>query len=325
MSLKENRYYWKISLNNREPLVDKYYIYIFDEVIICNKNLLKKVERLRELIISYCVLVEKNENYTTDILDEIYEIIITTDKIQYTEFLAFWKVLDMSYSIFKKLENKKEVLRELLIEYCERRRKLYDKFGYTNIVIQSLYDNGVSRKKSNAGIEKLIDIIKQVFSNAIRINDINTLLKYPMGYFLPDKNDKDLFKEFCLKFKLKFEFGSKHQDKLPDMVLKVNNHYFIIEAKHIKESGGAQDKQILETIEFIKYKENFENIHYLSFIDGIYFNNFIKETDNKIARQKKDIEKYLNKNKNNFFVNTVGFRKILEDLKEEINDKSYIA
>lgn len=92
MALKRNIEYWQISLKNPEPAADEYYI--FDEVIIEDKELIRKVERLRELIISYCVMLDKDKKATEKILDEIYEIITSIDKIQYTEFIAFWKALE---------------------------------------------------------------------------------------------------------------------------------------------------------------------------------------------------------------------------------------
>ena len=317
MALKENKYYWEVSLKHPEPVVDDYYI--FDHIIVSDENLVEKIERLRELIVSYCVMREKDKKWASKILDEIYEIVISTDKIQYIEFIAFWKSLDMSYSIFKKLPNKRYILEELLKRYCKRRRKLYDKLGYSNVTVQALYDSGTSRKKGSSGIVKLIDIVEKIFDKIPHIQDVE-LIEDPVGYFLPDKGDESLFEEFCSKFRIKYRFGREHQGKLPDMVLKVNKDFFIIEAKHIKESGGAQNKQILELIEFIKYSEDLDNIHYLSFMDGIYFNNFIwvgNNIDNKIYRQKKTIEMYLDRNKNNFFVNTKGFITLLRDLKDK--------
>ena len=57
MKLKENIIYWKISLDAPEPMADEYYI--FDKIIVDDKNLIERVDRLRELIISYCVVLEK--------------------------------------------------------------------------------------------------------------------------------------------------------------------------------------------------------------------------------------------------------------------------
>ncbi len=106
--------YWKYSLKHPEPIFEDYYIK--DDLIVENKDLIEKVERLRELIISYCVVIEKNKETAQKILDEIYELITSVKYIKYTEFVSFWKALDMSYSVFEKMGNKKEILKELLCE-----------------------------------------------------------------------------------------------------------------------------------------------------------------------------------------------------------------
>ncbi|UXM84251.1 hypothetical protein [Methanococcus aeolicus] len=342
MALKSNLEYWEYSLKHLEPIFEKYYIK--DNLIVENKELIEKVERLRELIISYCVIIEKNEETANEIFKEIYEIINSVKDIKYTEFVAFWKALDMSYSVFEKVDknNKEIVLKEILAEYCKRRRKVYDKLGYSNITIQALYDSGSSRKQGNSGGDKLNDIVREL-PNTTEVNNINDFKNEDCCYFLPDKTtgrdgNKGLFKEFIKKYNLNYEFGENNQNKIPDMVLKINDCIFVIEAKHIKENGGAQNKQITELIEFITYQENTKNptIHYVSFLDGIYFNKFIKEINNtsnntnnnnnndnskikkkknKIQSQIYDIETYLRDNKNNFFVNTEGFKQLLEDIK----------
>jgi phosphoribosyl-ATP pyrophosphohydrolase len=317
MELKGNLEYWKISLKNPEPIVDEYYI--SDEIIVDDKKLIKRIERLRDLITTYCVLLKKGENLAEKILDEIYEIISDTDKIQYTEFVAFWKTLDLSFSVFNKLQNQKIVLAKLLKEYCSRRKKLYDRLGYSNITVQALYDIGASRKKGTSGVIKIIGLAKEKFnlkklSHFRKIEDVKI---QKLGYFLPDSGDQKLFRDFCKDFNIRYKFGDEHQGKLPDVVLKVGNHFLIIEAKHIKESGGAQDKQIDEIIKFIKYSENSKSIHYLSFLDGIYFNNFISPPkSSKVYRQKQEIEEHLKNNPNNFFLNTAGIICLFQDLKK---------
>lgn len=301
MALKRNLEYWEISLKNPEPILDEYYI--FDEVIIEDKELIQKVERLRDLITSYCVVLEKDKKVAEKILDEIYEIISSTDKIQYTEFVAFWKVLDIPFSVFEKLPNQKFILAELLKKYCSRRRQLYDKLGYSNVTAQALYDSSVSRKKGTVGIIKVLDLASKILGLDKHLRTIEEVKTCNRGYFLPDKGDKELFKTFCESFKIAYKFGEEHQGKEPDIVLKIDEHFFIIEAKHIKETGGAQNKQIGEIIEFIKYSESSKFIHYLSFMDGLYFNNFIRippDNSSKITRQKVDIEIYLKDNPNNF-------------------------
>ena len=290
MALKSNIEYWIISLKNPEPIFDEYYI--FDEIIVEDKDFIKNVEKLRELITAYCVILEfeKSKEIADKILDEIYKTITSTDKLQYTEFVAFWKILDISLSVFLKLPNKKAVLAELLKQYCLRRKKLYDRLGYSNITVQALYDSGASRKKGTAGIKKVIYLASEVFNfkrEDVYLKTMEEIKTSDIGYLLPDR-DEELFRNFCSEYKIVYRFGEEHQGKVPDIVLKINNHFFIIEAKHIKESGGAQDKQIVELIEFIKYSENSEFIHYLSFMDGLYFNNFIciqSEENSRASKQ----------------------------------------
>ncbi len=321
MTLKDNKYYWQISLANPEPVVDNYYI--FDHIIVTDNELIQKIERLRELIISYCVMVDKAEGSANKILDEIYQIITAIDKIQYTEFVAYWKVLDMSYSIFQKLPNKKDILKSLLQKYCENRRKLYDRLGYSNVTVQALYDSGASRKKGNAAIKKIEDMVKNIFRNIVKANSIEDIKNLNLTYLLPDNRDRDLFLKFLKEFNLKFTYGRSKQNKMPDFLIKCGKHILIIEAKHLKEPGGEQNKSISELIEFIQQKEDNPYIHYVSFIDGIYFNLLINtprlqnNRKNKIQQQRISIEVSLEKYKSNFFVNTAGLQTLLEDLAKE--------
>ncbi len=323
MALKDNKYYWELSLNNPEPVADDYYI--FDHIIVDDEKFIKNVERLRELIICYCVILEKDSRSARKVLNEIYEILTSIDKIQYTEFVAFWKALDMSFSTFEKLPDKKLILEGLLREYCERRRKLYDKLGYSNTTIQALYDSGASRKKGVAAIEKIKDIVIFVLGNIPKANSIEDIKKLNATYLLPDsKGDRNLFLNFLKEFNLKFSYGRSKQNKMPDFLIKYNNHILIIEAKHLKEPGGEQNKSMSELIEFIRQKEENPYIHYVSFLDGVYFNLLINppiskrkrkgNEENKIKQQRIDIEHSLEKYKSNFFVNTVGLSSLLKDL-----------
>lgn len=317
MALRSNLEYWQISLDSPEPIADDYYL--FDEVIVNNHGLIQKVERLRELIIGYCVMLERDEDAAEKVLDEIYDIVVSIENIQYTEFVAFWKALDLSYSVFKKLPDKRGVLAEVLRKYCERRRRLYDALGYSNVVVQALYDSGTSRKKGKSGVQKLSDIIEDVFSDIVLAKTPEELDKYEVAYFLPESKNP-LFEEVCRRYHLEYEFGREHQNKVPDAVLKVDGQLFLIEAKHIKEARGAQDKQVTEVIDFIKNSEEDESICYVSFMDGTYFNKFVQPSPraDKVKEQKEAIERHLAENKSNFFVNTAGMMALLEDLKDEI-------
>ena len=114
--------------------------------------------------------------------------------------------------------------------------------------------------------------------------------------------------------KISYEYGSKNQQKIPDLVIKIKGKLLILEAKHIKESGGAQDKQINELITFIRQKEN-KPVSYVAFLDGRYFNKFTGTSlSGKVQEQRDAIEKVLQEHPSNYFVNTAGLRQLLTDL-----------
>ena len=308
-------------MDNLESAQDDYYV--FDEIIVNDKNLILKVNKLRDLIVSYCVLLEKDEESAlSKIFTEIYILVISIDKIQYHEFIAFWKVLDISYSQFCKLTDKETILKDILLKYCQRRRKLYDQMGYSNVTVQALYDFGASRKKGMAANIKIIDLIKDKFNNAVHATSLNDLDDNQIAYCEPDRKEKSLFLKFCKKHSLLYEFGKNHQDKIFDIFLKIQKQFFLIEAKHMKEGGGAQDKQVVEVIDFIGYSEGKPNIHYVIFMDGVYFNRYSGKPDpkTKTGKQKESILDNLEKNKSNYFVNTIGFKSILNDI--DLSEKS---
>ncbi len=84
-----------------------------------------------------------------------------------------------------------------------------------------------------------------------------------------------------------------------------------MEHKHMKESGGGQDKQMTEIIDFVSYNDN--GVGYISFLDGVYFNLLSDKniTSGKSFIQRSKIYKNLNNNKQNYFINTRGFVKFL--------------
>jgi hypothetical protein len=290
-----------------------------DNIIVKNP-LLKEVETLRELISAYCVL-RKNRLETEEaekkLIEEIEKILISLKNINYTEFVAYWKCLDMQYGTFlefvkEEKELAKSVLKELLEKYCKRREKIYLQFGYTHTTLQALYDSGSSRSKG----QKFKDKIRDITLSTLPIKEITSSKEIEEGILIfITKKIWPVIKE---KLSLKYHFGQSHQNKIPDFYISYKGHHIIGEAKHIHNTGGAQDKQITELISFIKQSENRNNIHYLAFLDGLYMRRFSRPyISDKIQRQKEDIEKALKLNPFNFFVNGNGLRVLLEDLRDE--------
>ncbi|MBU3926098.1 hypothetical protein KJ763_02940, partial [Patescibacteria group bacterium] len=117
---------------------------------------------------------------------------------------------------------------------------------------------------------------------------------------------------------LNLKIRTKKQDKQLDLLIKNGKKIFLLEAKHLNTGGGEQDKQISELIEIMSLPQERDDIFYVSFLDGIYSNlllDKINKSAKKRLKQRKEIEKYLMKNPNNFWVNTAGFENLIKELK----------
>jgi hypothetical protein len=70
-----------------------------------------------------------------------------------------------------------------------------------------------------------------------------------------------------------------------------------------------------EIIDFISYAD-VDCVSYISFLDWVYFNLLadINITSGKSYEQRQHIYKELNSNKQNYFVNTLGFKKLVDDI-----------
>ncbi|WP_425334766.1 hypothetical protein [Mycoplasmopsis felifaucium] len=97
-------------------------------------------------------------------------------------------------------------------------------------------------------------------------------------------------------------------------MIKINNDIFIVEHKLTNGSGGLQNAEINELIQFINFAEKSKNVHYVSFLDGNYFRKFgSTKKEPKIISQYTNIVNALGKNKQNYFLNSQGFQKFIED------------
>jgi hypothetical protein len=358
--------YWRYSLDNPEPEGLEEEPYIHDEYIVDDSNYLTQVNRLRDLLTTYCTLsrlIEREPSCTHEelgvsaatadtpsenprdiyqlVLNEIDWLIKNVENIQHTEFVAYFKCLGISHSVYCREENTQQrliLLREILQRYCKNRKERYDQLGYTHVIQQALYDSVVSRKQGAAGIQKIRQIIEQVgresqveIREAATVGELTQVRKLESQLELESQlvleygfypiSPKD-FEKLRKEFGITYEFGQENQSKIPDLVIKIKDRLLILEAKHINESGGAQDKQIGELIDFISQRED-KPISYVAFLDGRYFNRLINPPPKgKVRKQRSDIEKALRKYPNNYFVNTSGLLKLLADILSEAAEGS---
>jgi len=173
-------------------------------------------------------------------------------------------------------------------------------------------------KNGNLGIYKVSTILEKLGYKKSNDETLkNFVSKKNNKYIQADKKGKKLFKALLGHYKIKFLWSKKKEQKMPDFLIRHKKDIFILEHKHMKEGGGGQDKQANEVISFIGFSEGSPNIHYISFLDGIYFNLFANKKylkKGKILNQLKNIKQNLKRNKQNYFVNTAGFKKLFKEL-----------
>lgn len=309
------------SLSNPEPIIDEFYVKKGNLIIsddLKNPSSITKINsHLVDCISAYNFALEKHDDKL--IKEIIYEIkkTIFNKNINFTEFVSFWPIVDISYSSFKKIDSKlqEQILQKITTKYIELRHNLYKQYGYSPVTLQVGKDAKAHKESGNLGIIKVGKLLNSYgFVNYDKEN-LENFNKYNKSFIESDKKGKKLFNLFLKKHDIKFTWSKSKDNKMPDILFKSKKSFFIVEHKHMKESGGGQDKQINEVISFISRSEKNRDIHYISFLDGVYFNLFIKQKrEGKIRTQLLNIKKSLKNNKNNYFVNTAGFIKLLEKL-----------
>ncbi len=225
----------------------------------------------------------------------------------------------MSFSAYKKLNlpNRLKFLEIIVEHYLSCRHDAYMSHGYSATTIQVRKDFAKHKKQGGLANKKIKKICEELgYKPVPQGKTIGELER--MYCFIDQKQGKKSLLGLEKKGESWYRKWSKnHEGKQADFLFSGNKEkYFICEAKHIKESGGGQDKQINELIAFINnkdHKQKFNNIFYIAFLDGVYFNKFKEKNPSiKIKTQSQRIKKCLQKkDKTNFFVNTYGLKKLL--------------
>lgn len=275
-------------------------------------EIIKNNERLINLITTYHTMKGKlTKKQDNEIIERIDSILFNAEHMNYTAFSQYLMVWDMPYSVLcaEEEQGRKSLLRGLIIKYIKDRHLMYSSHGYSNIVLQVLSDNYSHKRGGATGTNKIIKLVEKAgFKKYHKDADVER----GSFYLLPDKGGKKHFKAICKKHNIKFKWSKSKQGKLPDCYIQKGSKACIIEHKHKKGGGGGQNSAIVEIVDFLKYAE--KDVSYVAFLDGILFNEFVSASnDNKMSKAKKDIYKYLVSNKHNYFVNTAGFIKLINE------------
>ncbi|MBN4084428.1 hypothetical protein [Mycoplasma sp. CSL10166] len=287
-------------------------------------NLITTYSTLKDLAIEK----EVKQEPKIKIIDEIIDIIDNTKHINYSPFCVYFQTQGTSYNQFKKgkktIDEKREILKNILENYIHDRHNIYLSHGYSNQSMQVISDSNSSKRKGKTGI-KIIEKFLSSFCD--ESSDINNFDKNHETYLFPEKKQK-LFNEILEKNKIKFLFREEYINKYPDLLVKIGTKIIIIEHKLTSGSGGSQNSEIKEIIDFIKFNEENKNVHYVSCLDGDYFYilDDLNKKENKYYIQNRAVINNLSKNKNNYFLNInllkelfIKFRK--EEFKESLSYK----
>lgn len=300
--IQNNSHYFKISKDNQEKLLDDFYV--FDDKNVDLKKYIENTKEIKSILITIKTLQDKKEKRA--IIDKFFlELSKTLGKFSNcSEFACFINACD---NILDEAKNEITLLNEITKRYFAKRT-------LNEMVpeewIQAILDTNSSRKKGKCGENKLIDILEK--KNFVEVSSWDDFLKtdYCVVRFSKKFSLKNVRKNLGVKIK------TKKQNKTLDLIIKAKDKIFICEAKHLNTSGGGQDKQISELIEIMSLKEE-NGISYIAFLDGKYSNVLLSDAGfgDKITKQRKEINKFLKKNPDNFWLNTAGFEKLISDLK----------
>ena len=302
-----------------EPFFDLHYSKQARELVISrDKDSLNDLQRanalIRRNITALEALLGKNEKAAEIKLAAEMVDALEQEGINNSEFTSYWEVNDVSVSIYRSLqkEDRYKFVLEMAKRYIQDRHSLYSAYGYSDTTLQVKADSFAHKRSGGQGQAKVLALLARFGMPLFENPDLREFIKAGSAVILADGTGRALFDEF-VKFKaLRFVWGARHENKRPDFLIKAHDSFWIVEHKHMKEFGGGQNKQVNEIIDFVGESEKHQDVHYVSFLDGILFNRiFLHEGDPKVEAQRSRILENLTACPNNYFVNTAGFSNLM--------------
>ena len=239
---------------NPEPIIDPYYNK--GSVVITptakEKNaLMLGNERLIELITVFNYLVNsgkpKDDAEVQAVIAKTMKVLDDVDGINFSAFSQFFMVYNSAHSSYLNYTEmeKREFVYQMLCLFCKERHPLYMSHGYTNSILQVVSDNYSHKRNSKTSIVKILDKMKPYSFKRLLNEDFERSKDF---YLLPDKGDSALFKKFKESYSVEMVSAKSEQDKLPDMLFKFKEQFYIMEMKTMKGSGGGQSVKDLGSV-----------------------------------------------------------------------------
>ncbi|QJR43520.1 hypothetical protein HLA87_01820 [Mycoplasma miroungigenitalium] len=261
-----------------------------------------------------------NQKLLEEIINKIIRIIEDVEFINYSSFCIYFQTQGTSYNQFitikKTLKEKQEIIKRLIENYIHDRHNIYLSHGYSNQALQVVCDAYSSKRKGSTGIKR---IESDLLSSYKKVSTIDEFKNNNQSYLFPEDNKK-LFNKILSEYDIAFDFRNVYINKYPDLLIKIGDEIFIIEHKLTTGSGGSQNNELKEIIDFVNYEEDNKNIHYVSCLDGdsIYYLESSDGKQNKSNIQNNRILNNLENNKSNYFLNMNLLKKLLKKVKDNI-------
>lgn len=316
MALKNNIHYLKLSVSNSETFLDTsgnlHPHYIFPDWDQDINKYISKTVKIKELLTTIKCLEEKKldaEEFYKDLQKNL------NSYANKSEFGCFINACDCNRDAAVKDLNIIKAITRLFLE----------KRTITELTpkewIQAILDSGSSRRKGKAGEKKLLEIaVKNKFVL------VNNWRDFKNSTLAVANFSNKTFNIANIKSNLGIDVDFGNQGKKLDIILKSNDNFIFIEAKHMSLGGGGQDKQVDELIKILKKRPVNKNTHYVCFLDGVHSNKLldIKEENivnpdtitgsGKISQQQKAIINAIHSNPENMWVNTYGYTELIKNL-----------
>jgi hypothetical protein len=224
------------SLDNVKTIDD--YIKLIENVATLNNSVIKKYERKNVDI--FCELLETGKEY--EAIEYMFNYNLNLEGITGINYqdikTTYENTKQYKYYDEKSVIKNSDIVKRLLKKFKE---KGVEKIKNTLI---DTYKNN-SRKKGSL-LKKIIMEYKDVFL----LNGFDVVFSYD-NFIEAENNQKEYIyipeKDENILLFLKAKFGIEI-DKGKDAIIKLNNVYYICEAKEIHTSGGSQSHQLKDLI-----------------------------------------------------------------------------
>lgn len=299
--------YSRLSAN--EPLADAYYA-----KVVSNKEIESTVSICKEIHETLSMFVSKPSN---EILQAL-AVLCGKKGANYSEFIAYWPVHNMTQSIYKgnflsPAERRKWIDDVAPKFIAERWNTGVPPFSRWSVLAQM--DAKAHKRTGPQGPGKIRQMLAAI--GFVECKTAAAFEENDYAFLMPD-GASDAYLEVLSTYADHFEWGTRYSNKIPDAVVRANDQFFIIEHKHKKEEGGGQNGALIEVLDLIEKNDASPNVHYIGFLDGIWWNRIFQEEraagGSKTQHNSSRIHEALSgKGANNYFVNTEGLQLLFSE------------